>query len=197
MVGDQDLRRARRKAEGLERHERREEEKRRRKQKKLGEELMSEKKKEKASRRRKRTDDEGRDSAGTENGQGKAMREKKKEKASHRRRRKDNEGRDSAGTENCQGKARGRQREKDEDDERERWKDGQLMKEQEEGKDQKKTASDRVHRREVRIPNDQQDLLNREEFLLPDNTIVQGRELESKSRHHYPPPAGKYDALGL
>lgn len=164
MVGDQDLRRARRKAEGLEHHERRLEEKRRRKQKKLEEELMREKKKEKASHRRKRTDNEGRESVGNENGQGKAC---------------------------------GRQREKGEDGERERRKDGGLMREQKREKDQKKTTSGRVHRREVRIPNDQQDLLNREEFLLPDNTIVQGKEFKSKSRHHYPPPAGKYDALGL
>lgn len=164
MVGDQDLRRARRKAEGLERHERRLEEKGRRKQKKLEEDLMREKKKEKVSHRRKGTNDEGRASARNETGQG---------------------------------KARGRQREKMEDGERERGREGGLMRGQEKEKDQKKTSSGRVHKREVRIPKDQQDLLSREEFLLPDDSIVQGKELMSKSRHPYPPPAGKYDALGL
>lgn len=164
MVGDQDLRRARRKAEGLERHEGHSEEKKRRRQKKPEEE---------------------------------SIREKKKEKASHRRKRTDNEGRERAGNANGQGKARGRQREKRENGERERGKERGLMREQEKEKDQKKTTSGRIHKREVQIPKDQQDLLNREEFLLPDDTIVQGKELGSKRRHPYPPPAGKYDALGL
>lgn len=172
MVGDQDLRRARNKAEGLERHERRHlAEKGRRKQKNLGEELMRETKKDKAShrrrrRRRRRTEDEGRINAGNGHGQGKTCEQQ--------------------------------QREKMEEDERERRKEEEgLMSEQDEGKYQRKTSSGRVHRGEVRIPRDQQDLLNREEFLLSDGTLVRGKELMSKNRHSCPPPAGKYDALGL
>lgn len=162
MVGDQDLRRARRKAECLERHERHLTEKGRLKQKNLGEELMRENKKDKASHRRRRTEDEGRINAGNEHGQG---------------------------------TARGQQREEMEEDERERAKEG-LMRELDKGKYQREASSGRVHRREVRIPKDQQELLNREEFLLSDGTIVRG-ELMSKNRHPCPPPAGKYDALGL
>lgn len=167
MVGDQDLRRARRKAEGLERHERHLAEKGRRKQKNLGEELMRESKKDKAShRRRRRTEDEGRINAGNGHGQGKTC-EQQREKMEM------------------------------EEDERERRKAEGLMREQDEGKYQRKTSSGRVHRGEVRIPRDQQELLNREEFLLSDGAIVRGKELMSKNRHSFPPPAGKYDALGL
>lgn len=164
MVGDQDLRRARRKAEGLERHERQLAEKGRRKQKNLGEELMRETKKDKASHRRRRTEDEGRINAASEHGQG---------------------------------KTRGQQREKMEEDERERAKEEGLMREQDEGKYQRKTSSGRVHRGQVRIPTNQQELLNREEFLLSDGTIVRGKEVMSKNWHSRPPAAGKYDALGL
>lgn len=164
VVGDQDLRRARRKAEGLERHERHLAEKGRRKQKNLGEELM---------------------------------RETKKDKASHRRRRIEDEGRINAGNDHGQGKTRGQQREKMEEGERERAKEDWLMREQDEGKYQRKTSSGRVHRGEVRIPKDQQELLNREEFLLSDGTIVRGKELMSNNWHSCPPSAGKYDALGL
>lgn len=169
MVGDQDLRRARRKAEGLERHERHLAEKRRRKQKNLGEELMGETKKDRASHRRRRTEDEGRINPENEHGQG-------------RRR------------------GQQQQREKMEEDGRERAKEEGLMTEQQdEGKYQRKTSSGRVvHRGEVRIPKDQQELLNREEFLLSDGTIVRGKkELMSKNWHSCPPSAGKYDALGL
>lgn len=164
MVGDQDLRLARRKAEGLERHEGYLAEKGIRKQKNLGEERMRENKKDKASHRRRRTEDEGRINAGNEHGQG---------------------------------KARGQQREKMEEDEGERAKKEGLMREQGKGKYQRETSSGRVHRGEVRIPKDQQELLNREEFLLSDGTIVRGKELMSKNRHLCPLPAGKYDALGL
>ena len=166
MVGDRDLRRARRKAEGLERHERHLEERGRREQKNLGEELMRENKKDKASHRR-RTEDKGRINAGNEHGQG---------------------------------KARGQQREKMGEDERERAKEveeEELMRGQGKGKYQRRTSSGRVQRGEVRIPKDQQELLNREEFLLSDGTIIQGKELMPKNRHPCLPPAGKYDALGL
>lgn len=174
VVGDQDLSRARRKAEGLERHERHMAEKRRRKQKNLAEELMRETKKDKASYRRRRTEGEGRMNAENEHGQGK-------------------------------GRTRGQQqREKMEEHQRKRAKEeeGLMMTEQdEEEKYQRKTSSSgRVHRGEVRIPKDQQDLLNREEFLLSDGTIVRGKgkELMSKTNwHSCPPSAGKYDALGL
>lgn len=167
MVGDQDLRRARRKAEGQDRHERHLAEKGRRKQKNLGEGLMRESKKDKALHRRRRTEDEGRINAGNEHGQG---------------------------------KTRGQQREKMEEDERGRTKEEGLMREQDEGNNQRrKTTSSgrRIHRGEVRIPKDQQELLNRKEFLLSDGTIVLGKELMSKNWYSCPPPAGKYDALGL
>lgn len=164
MVGDQDLRRARRKAEGLERHERHLAEKRRRKQKNVGEELMRETKKDKASHRRRRTEDEGRINAENEHGQG---------------------------------RTRGQKREKMEEGEMERAKEEGLMTEQDQGKYQRKTNSSRVHRGEVRIPKDQQELLNREEFLLSDGTIVRGKEPMSKNWHSCPPSAGIYDALGL
>lgn len=164
VVSDQDLRRARRKAEGPERHERHLAERVRRKQKNLGEQLMRENKKDKPSHRRRRTEDEGGTNGGNEHGQG---------------------------------KARVQQREKMEEEKRERAKEEGLMREQEKRKDQRKTSSDRVHRAEVRIPKDQQELLNREEFLLSDGTIVQGKQLMSESWYPCPPPAGKYDALGL
>lgn len=163
MVGDQDLRRARRKTERLERHERHLTEKGRLKQKNLGKELMRENKKGKASHRRRRTEDEGRINAGNEHGQG---------------------------------IARGQQREEMEEDERERAKEEGLMRELDKGKYQREASSGRVHSGEVRIPKGQQELLNREEFLLSDGTIVRG-ELMSKNRHPCPPLAGKYDALGL
>lgn len=176
VVGDQDLSRARRKAEGLERHERHMAEKRRRKQKNLAEELMRETKKDKASHRRRRTEGEGRINVENEHGQGKGK-----------------------------GRKRGQQqREKMEEHQMERAKaeDGLMMTGQdEEGEYQRKTrSSGRVHRGEVRIPKDQQDLLNREEFLLSDGTIVRGKgkELMSKTNwHSCPSSAGKYDALGL
>lgn len=125
------------------------------------------------------------------------MGEKQKEKASNRRRWTEGEGRESAGNEPGQGTTRGRQQEKIEEVESERAKEERLMREQGKGKDQKKRTSSRVGRREVRIPKDQQALLNREEFLLSDGTIVLGKEVMPKNRLPSPPPAGKYDALGI